>query len=148
MNAPAAPIDRGYIAIRRMWQPGDRVQLDLEMPVERVYAHPQVGQDVGAVALQRGPLVYCAEQADQAEPVQRLRLPAGAALDTHFEPGLLGGVVVITADAAAADEAEWDSQLYRSQAPSLHPVQLKAIPYYAWDNREAGGMQVWLPEVA
>ena len=139
---------QGYITVRRQWQAGDKVTLNLEMPVERVYAHPQVGQDVGAVALQRGPLVYCLEQADQAEPVQRLRLPAGAALSSRFEPGLLGGVVVITGEAAAVDESDWGSQLYRAQAPSQHAVQLKAVPYYAWDNREAGGMQVWLPEVA
>src|SRR5207237_5700779 len=116
-NAPAlnAAVERGYLVIRREWQPGDRVRLELEMPVERVYAHPQVGQDVGAVALQRGPLVYCVEQVDQATPVPQLRLPAGAALESHFEPGLLGGVVVVTAEALAVDEADWDGQLYRAQ---------------------------------
>lgn len=141
-------LDRSYIVVRRLWQAGDRVRLELAMPVERVYAHPQVGQDVGAVALQRGPLVYCVEQVDQAEPVQRLRLPAGATLTSHFEPDVLGGVVVITGEALAVDEADWDGQLYRAQSPKLRPATLKAIPYYAWDNREAGAMQVWLPEVA
>jgi uncharacterized protein len=141
-----APTDRGYIVVRRPWQAGDRVALELEMPVERVYAHPQVGQDVGAVALQRGPLVYCVEQVDQTAPVQRLRLPAGAVLDSHFEPGLLGGVVVITGEALAVDEDDWDGQLYRARAPRLRPTTLRAIPYYAWDNRDPGAMQVWLPE--
>ncbi len=117
------------------------------MPVERVYAHPEVGQDVGVAALQRGPLIYCVEQVDQAEPVQRLRLPAGAALSNRFEPGLLGGVAVITGAALAVDEGDWDGQLYRTQRPSLHPATLTAIPYYAWDNRAAGAMQVWVPEV-
>ncbi len=148
LNAPAALVERGYISLRRQWQAGDWVTLNLEMPVERVYAHPQVGQDVGAVALQRGPLVYCLEQVDQAEPVQRLRLPASAALTSQFEPGLLGGVVVLTGAAEAVDESDWGGQLYRAQPPGQHPVQLKAVPYYAWDNREAGGMQVWLAEVA
>ena len=141
-------LERGYIAIRRQWQPGDRVRLELDMPVERVYAHPEVGQDVGAVALQRGPLVYCLEQADQAEPLRRLRLPAGTPLASHFEPGLLGGVVVITGSALTADEAGWDGQLYRAQAPSPRSCDITAIPYYVWDNRAAGAMQVWLPEVA
>jgi DUF1680 family protein len=144
----SAPTDRGYIVVRRQWQAGDRVNLELEMPVERVYAHPQVGQDVGAVALQRGPLVYCFEQVDQSAPVPQLRLPAGAALASHFEPDLLGGVVVVTGEALAVDEADWDGQLYRAQAPDLRPATLKAIPYYAWDNREPGAMQVWLPEMA
>jgi DUF1680 family protein len=149
LNAPTnAPTDRGYVAIRRQWQPGDRVRLELDMPVERVYAHPEVGQDVGAVALQRGPLVYCVEQADQSEPVQGLRLPAGAGLSSHFKPGLLGGVAVITGQALAVDGSGWDGQLYRTQPPSLRPCALTAIPYYAWDNRAAGAMRVWLPEVA
>jgi DUF1680 family protein len=143
-----APTDRGYIGLRREWQPGDRVRLELEMPVERAYAHPQVAQDVGAVALQRGPLVYCLEQVDQTEPVQRLRLPAGAALTSRFERGLLGGVVVISGEAMAADEADWDGQLYRTEVPGRRPCNITAIPYYAWDNRDAGAMQVWVPEVA
>ena len=139
-------LDHGYLALRRTWQAGDRVQLQLDMPVERVYANPQVSQDVGAVALLRGPLVYCLEQADQAEPVDRLRLPAGAALTSRLEPGLLGGVVVVTGEALAVDEAGWDGQLYRTQPAGLHPATLTAIPYYAWDNRAPGAMQVWLPE--
>ena len=69
-------MERGYIKVRRQWQAGDRVRLDLDMPVERMYAHPQVGQDVGAVALQRGPLVYAVEQVDESVPVSQLRLPA------------------------------------------------------------------------
>jgi DUF1680 family protein len=141
-------LDHGYIALRRQWQPGDRVQLELDMPVERIYARPEVGQDVGAVALQRGPLVYCLEQVDQSEPVSRLRLPAGAPLASGFEPGLLGGVVVITGSAFSVDQAGWDGQLYRATRPGLHPCALTAIPYYAWDNRAAGPMKVWLPEVA
>ena len=82
------------------------------------------------------------------EPVQRLRLPAGAALSSHFEPGLLGGVVVITGEAAAVDESDWGGQLYPAQPPSQHAVQLKAGPSYAGANREAGGLEVCLPEVA
>jgi len=141
-------LDRGYISIKRTWQPGDRVQLQLDMPVERVYAHPNVGADVGAVALQRGPLVYCLEQADQSEPVSHLRLPADGRLESHFEPGLLGGVVVVTGEGLTVDAAGWDGQLYRLQPPGLQPATLTAIPYYAWDNRAPGTMQVWLPEVA
>ena len=67
---------RGYLTIDRRWQPGDTVTLDLPMPPERLYAHPAVAADVGRVALRRGPLVYCVEEADNpGGPVQRLRLP-------------------------------------------------------------------------
>jgi DUF1680 family protein len=130
-----------------MWKPGDRVELDLAMPVERVYAHPDVAEDVGSVALQRGPLIYCLEQVDNGEPLSRLRLPSNAALSSRFEPGLLGGVSVVTGAALAVDEAGWDGQLYRAQPARLRPATFTAVPYYAWDNRAAGAMQVWLPEL-
>src|SRR5205085_6808441 len=104
-------IERGYARLEREWHDADRVSLELDMPVERVYAHPDVRQDAGSVALMRGPLVYCFEQADQAQPVHRLRLPAAAPLEAHYEPKLLGGVVVITGQGQAAAEPA-DDQLY------------------------------------
>ncbi len=145
----AGPVDhteRGYVRLERTWQPSDEVNVELAMPVERVYAHPAVRQDVGAVALQRGPVVYCLEQADHAAPVQRMLLPPGAPLTAAFEPDLLGGVGVITGEALAVGDAGWEGALYRAERPQLEPCAIKAIPYFAWDNREAGPMQVWLPE--
>ena len=146
LEVPAV-IQHRYALLQREWQPGDRVTLELDMPVERIYAHPDVRQDVGAVALQRGPLVYCFEQADQAEPLHRLSLPAGAPLAARFEPGLLGGVAVIEAEGLAIAGAGWEGQLYRAEPAALRPATLTAIPYYAWDNRAPGAMQVWMPEV-
>ena len=70
LASTAQPVDvaassrKGYVAIRRTWSKGDAVALDLPMPAERVYANPNVRQDVGRVALKRGPFVYCAEQVD------------------------------------------------------------------------------------
>ena len=136
----------GYIHLEREWQPGDQVRFEMKMPVERVYAHPEVGQDVGKVALQRGPLVYCVEQADQEAPVNRLLLPKDSPLTASFEPALLGGVVKLTGQARVSQDQDWDKQLYRSQPAGLKAATLTAIPYYAWDNRQAGGMAVWLPE--
>jgi DUF1680 family protein len=147
LEVPAV-VERGYAVLQREWQPGDRVTLQLDMPVERIYAHPDVRQDAGAVALQRGPLVYCFEQADQTKPLHHLRLPAGAPLTARFEPGLLGGVAVIEAEGLAIDGASWDGQLYRAEPLALRPARLTAIPYYAWDNRAPGAMQVWMPEGA
>src|SRR5258706_16083741 len=115
------------------------------MPVQRIYAPRAVRRAAGSGALMRGPLVYCFEQADHAEPVHRLRLPAAAPLSARFEPGLLGGVVVITALGLAAASPE-DAGLYQAERPALRPTALTAIPYYAWDNRAAGEMQVWVPE--
>jgi uncharacterized protein len=136
----------GYAWVERTWQPGDRVELELAMTVERVYAHPNVSQDAGLVALQRGPLIYCLEAADAAVPLQRIVLPETAELTGHFEAELLGGVTVIRVEALIEDSADWADELYRSRPPSLNEGTITAIPYYAWDNRQPGEMRVWLRE--
>jgi len=137
-------VTKGYARVERLWQSGDRVVLDLAMPVERVYAHPDVRQDAGCIALQRGPLVYCLEAVDHTVPLHRIVLPKAAELVSHFEPGLLGSIVVITGTAQAADDADWEGMLYRSWPATAYPCTITAIPYYAWDNRTPGEMQVWL----
>jgi DUF1680 family protein len=144
-SAVKAPvIERGYLVLDRDWKRGDRVELDLPMPVQRVAANPQVKADQGLLAIQRGPIVYCLEQCDQAEPLASLWLPAEAQLKAAREPGLLGGVVAITGEARSATDLQWRRKLYQPAAPADH-IALKAIPYYAWDNRQPGAMRVWLP---
>jgi DUF1680 family protein len=143
----AGKVERGYVRLERPWNPGDQVVLDLPMPVERIYAHPNVRQDMGYVALQRGPIVYCLEEVDQAVPVHRIVLPQTANLSSRFDPDLLEGVMVIKSTALASDVADWQGTLYRAQEPNLIPCTLTAIPYYAWDNRQSGQMSVWIPAV-
>jgi len=136
---------RGYLRLERRWQPGDTVTLDLAMPVERVYAHPRVKQNLGHVALQRGPIVYCIEQVDHEVPLYQIMLPREAPLTTQFDPDL-GGFVRIVGEAVYADDADW-SDLYRAAPPVLRPPRLSAVPYYAWDHRDPGPMRVWIPEL-
>lgn len=142
----AGRVERGYIVIDREWRAGDEVVLDLPMPIERIYAHPDVRADVGRVALQRGPLVYCVEGVDHAAPLDRLALPVDAPLSAAFEADTLGGVVVVRGDALAAEAADWGDALYRATPPHRTPTPLTAVPYYAWDNRAPGDMLVWLPQ--
>jgi DUF1680 family protein len=144
-TAVVPPVTRGYAGVTRTWQTGDVVTLDLAMPVERVQAHPSVTQDVGRVALQRGPLVYCLEGVDHDESVRSLLLPRRAPLSARFDPSLLGGVVVIEGETAAPPRRPWKSKLYAPSAARRRRVPLFAIPYYTWDNREPGEMVVWLP---
>jgi DUF1680 family protein len=140
----AAITRNGYAHISRRWSPGDVVRLDLELTVERLHAHPEVRQDAGRVALRRGPLVYCLEGVDNTVPLNRIRLPEGAELDAQDEPGLLGGVVTLEGDALAETTADWDGDLYRTAPPAERPVRIRAVPYYAWDNRDPGEMLVWV----
>ena len=139
----AAP-SKGYVSIVREWSPGDVVRVALAMPVEVLHANPLVGEDAGRVALKRGPMVYCVEQADNEVAPQQLVLPAEPQLTARFEPGLLGGAVVIEGGAARAVTGDWGQALYRTAPPRYEPTRLTAIPYHLWANRQPGGMQVWL----
>jgi hypothetical protein len=120
------------------------------MPVERIEAHPRVRSDVGRVALQRGPLVYCLEGVDNGAKVRHLALPRQAELRAIHQPELLGGVTTVTGQALAQRQEDWRDWTGRLYRPSLavEPVAFTAVPYYAWDNRAAGEMVVWLPEAA
>jgi DUF1680 family protein len=144
----AGNVRKGYLEIRRTWNPGDTVDLEFPMPVERVYAHPNVRMDAGRVALKRGPLVYCVEQVDnQKVPVPRIRLPRSASLESRQRTDLFGGIVTVVAEAEAASTSGWDDRLYRDQPPAEDPATWVAVPYYLWNNREPGRMLVWIPEV-
>ncbi|WP_245904853.1 glycoside hydrolase family 127 protein [Pseudoroseicyclus aestuarii] len=148
VNGQAVPmtVERGYLKIARSWSEGDVVELDLPMEARRSYAHPAVRADIGRVALRRGPLVYCAEERDQKAPVHSLRLPREAALSARHVPDLIGGVTVIEAEARAARAEGWGPDLYRPAPPEEAPSPLLAVPYYAWCNRGANPMLVWLRE--
>ncbi len=139
-------VAHGYAEIEREWTDGATVQLALAMPVERIYAHPAVAADAGLVALQRGPLVYCLEEADNGAALHRIVLPREGALEARMEPELLGGVAVVTGDAYQAADVGWEGELYRAEPAALRPSTITAVPYYAWANRGRGQMRVWLRE--
>ena len=122
-------IENGYISITRRWNIATSVELQLPLPVRRVMASPQVENLRGMVALERGPLVYALEAADNEANVRDLVLADSSQLSVEHQPGLLGGITTISGQAATADE---------------NAVQFTAIPYYAWGHRDAGEMAVWL----
>jgi len=134
----------GYLAIKREWGASSEVQLELVMPVVRVRANLRVHHDRGRVALQRGPLVYCLEQVDNGPQLDELLLPREAEIVAHAEPDLLGGVVVLEAEAKRLIPA--DDALYSTAAPAMVPAKLRAVPYALWANRGEGEMSVWIHE--
>jgi DUF1680 family protein len=141
---------RGYACLRRTWRRGDVVELSLPMPVQRLKAHPKVDADIGRIALQRGPLVYCLEGADNDGHVRNLVVPPEARLSAQHRADLLGGVTVIQGPAWAVRRATWPDQLYLPSArvPGITHTQFTAIPYFANANRQPGEMLVWLAETA
>jgi hypothetical protein len=132
-------LNKGYASLNRSWKRGDVIELALPMPVRRVAANEQVAADRGRVALQRGPLVYCAEWPDNPEGrVRNLMLPDTAKLVAEFRPDLLGGVTVVKGRAFGL--------AFDAQGKVLKQEQeFTAIPYYSWANRGRGEMIVWLP---
>jgi DUF1680 family protein len=144
----AAPT--GYLRLERAWARGDVVELDLPMPARLVEAHPWIESTRGCTAIERGPLIYCLEQADHpGTSIADLHVDVGARLEWTWEPGRLDGVAVVHARGWEADTSAWRHRLYRplGSAPPAprRPVALTAIPYYAWANREPGAMRVWIP---
>ena len=137
-------VERGYLVLNREWRRGDAVELQFPMPVERLVANPNVKQDRGLVALQRGPIVYCLESADHDAPLSSVYLPPSAELQPTRTRDVAGGAVVLTGFGEAAAEQDWTRKLYQSAAAGRR-IAIKAIPYFAWDNRQPGDMRVWLP---
>jgi hypothetical protein len=130
-------VDKGYARLKREWKKGDVVELALPMPVRRVYAHPAVEADRGRAALQRGPIVYCLEGADNGKALANAFLPADAPLAAEHRADLLGGVTVIRTKGMVRQV---------DPAPPA-PADLVAVPYYAWDHREPGPMMVWVAQM-
>jgi len=134
----------GYLHLEREWRTGDVVTLDFPMTVQRIRAHPHVVHDVGCVALQRGPLVFCVEQIDNGDQLGLLRLPQGTQLKARFDAALLGGTMVIEGAAERLQPA--NSELYSTAEPKVVPAKIKAVPYCMWNNRGEGEMRVWIRE--
>lgn len=133
-------VEKGYLVIERAWKKGDVIQLELPMEIQRVYANELLTEDIGKVALQRGPLMYCAEAIDNDGKVSSLILPPGNKFTTTVRPDLLNGVVIIQGEAAV---------------PTVNPDGISistttktftAVPYYSWAHRGEGEMTVWFPE--
>ena len=145
VNGEVVPFvaERGYARIEREWRAGDVVTLDLAMPVERVHADPRVRADVGRVALQRGPIIYCLEAVDNGAGLNALALPRDAKLSVEVMSDLLGGVAVI---AGQALKTEWSGDVYSASPGEQVAVPFTAVPYCVWENREPGEMLVWVRE--
>jgi len=132
-------VAQGYARLRRAWKDGDTVEVNFPMPVRRVLANAAVRDDIGKTALERGPIVYCAEWPDNDGQVTHLVLPDDAPLAAERRDDLLNGVTVIKGEATALFAGRRAGQADRRKQEFI------AIPYYAWAHRGEGEMTVWLP---
>ena len=122
---PAPYREKGYLKLMREWDNGDELLLDFKMPVKLVRAHPKVKNDQGMVAVRRGPVIYCAEQLDNTAVFDSVVFDRETVFTQQWEENFLNGVMTVVAHTKSGE--------YRM------------IPYYAWDNREASPMKVWVP---
>ncbi len=147
LNGKPLPLEiqKGYAVVRRHWQPEDRLTLELPMTPVWMEAHPRVEADRWQVAIQRGPLVYCLEEIDQPAPLERMAVDTSSPLRYRWEPNLLNGIGVIEGGAVVLDDdSAWGNRLYRPLTPRQRAT-FRAIPYYAWHNRQPCPMRVWMP---
>jgi hypothetical protein len=145
-----SPKPGSYFEIRRAWQAGDFVDLDLPMPPRLMEANPLVEEDLDQVAVQRGPIVYCLESPDLPAgiDISEVRIPADMRLTARYDRRLLDGVVVLEGKALAESQGDWSGKLYRDLKPAeLRPFNIRFIPYSVWQNRGRSEMSVWLPRV-
>ena len=145
------PTPGSYLELKRSWQPGDKINLHLPMPVRLVESHPYALENTGRVAMMRGPLLYCLEGVDNPGcDLRDISIKRESEFSATYEPDLLGGVVTLRCHAFdTLPDKVWQRSLYRPFLPGIpslssSPYNLMAIPYYAWANREPSPMQVWI----
>jgi DUF1680 family protein len=131
------PLKNGYASIKRTWKKGDTIEMEFPLPVRLVLAHAKIEADRNHTALMRGPIVYCFEQIDNQDlflsPMSELQLDE-ASFRPEFRENLLDGVVILRGTARIKSGRNEEGK----------EIELQAVPYYSWNNREPGAMAVWI----
>ena len=131
-------VEKGYFSINRAWKKGDKVEIHFDMEARTVKANPAVEADRGKIAVERGPIVYCAEWPDNDFNIFSVIMNKKPVFNVETKPNLLYGINTIQTDA--------QSLSYDAQGKLVtKEVKLNLIPYYAWAHRGSGDMAVWLP---
>ncbi len=136
----------GYAYLQGDFGAEDVVTLELDLSVKTVYTSNKVSENTGKAALQRGPLIYCAEGADNENDILSLRLKRGGKITvSEYLPDKLCGIKELYAEGIREEVSD---SLYSFDAPKEEPCRITFIPYYAWGNRGLNQMRVWMPEKA
>ncbi|HEY8937126.1 MAG TPA: glycoside hydrolase family 127 protein [Cyclobacteriaceae bacterium] len=136
----ALTLDHGYMVFNRKWKKGDRIHIQLPMPLRRVQANAKVEADKNKLAIERGPLVYCAEWPDNKDNrVLNLVLPPEVKLTGEYKPDFLKGLYEVKGIGQFASRTS-ETEI------KTEDTEVKLIPYYAWAHRGPGEMTVWLPD--
>lgn len=131
-------IQNGFAVIDRAWKKNDEVLVSLPMEIKQVVANEKIRDNIGKVALQRGPIVFCAEWADNNGKAGNIIVPAGAAFSTEYKPTLLNGVMTLKTEVPVVSITGTESITTERKTVTM-------IPYYSWANRGKGEMTIWFP---
>ncbi|NRU74117.1 DUF1680 family protein [Clostridium beijerinckii] len=136
----------GYAYINRKWKDADKINILFKMPVEIIRANINVREDMGKVAVMRGPVVYCLEEEDNGPDLHRVYLNSNPKFTYEYDKDLLDGAIVLESDGLVVKEQDCDKDklyVYDSKI-EFNEKKLKWIPYYLWANRTPGEMIVWV----
>jgi len=129
----------GYVILRINWKKGDQIEINIPMPTRKIAANQKVSNNKGKLAYQRGPVVYCFEDKDNNNGWMFDEFVLqDAAVATQFEENLLGGVVTLS--------MKGNRVIHTGNSKTVEQITLKAIPYYAWNNRGMANMMIWMPD--
>lgn len=131
--------DKGYAVLNRSWKSGDVIEVKLPMQIQKVASNENVRDNIGKLAVQRGPLMYCAEGIDNHGKTFNILLPASSSFTFNNEPGLLNGVVSLESSLPVVSINESKNEINTSKQ------NVKLIPYFSWANRGKSEMNVWFP---
>ena len=138
--------NNGYAVIQKNWKAGDKIELVLDMPAVLLASNPMVEETRNQVVVKRGPVVYCIESADLAgQNIFDVAIPASIKFKTLPAKIGNGNIFVLTGEANLFKHNYWKNSLYKEVDTTRRPVKIKLIPYYAWANRGASDMTVWMP---
>lgn len=132
-------INKGFAVIDRAWKKNDKVEINLQMDVKKIVCQEKVPGNIGKLAIQRGPLMYCAEWKDNDGKTANIVIPENTSFGSYFQPSLLGGIMTLTATVPVVQVKDESTLETKKKTITL-------IPYYSWANRGKGEMQVWFPE--
>jgi len=131
-------IENGYAVLSRNWKKNDVIELDLQMPIRKVLANEQVEEDRQRLAIERGPLVYCAEGIDNQGSVLNLLIEKDSKLAHDFKPNLLNGITMLSGKAKIFNNNQKNIKNWKE-------IIYKSVPYYTWAHRGISEMAVWFP---
>lgn len=138
--------ENGYYYIKRIWENGDTLTVEYDVEFRFVRSNPRVNDNIGKVALVKGPWVYCLEETDNGEYLKSILVHANSKVKEKYDKTLLGGTLCAVFNGKKINYTKVGEALYSEAIPEYVDMEIKAVPYCAWNNRGKGEMLVWMRE--